>query len=117
MSFRSTERQTPKTEDLQSGGVLDENGNANIDLSLDRKSPEQGAATQVWYAISDLLANYSGQYCEDVDIAPLLTPDTPPMILGEPSSMIRTRVGSFTMSDADAEKLWLLSEKITGVQF
>lgn len=106
-----------KPAELQSRGALDAEGKAIPDLSLDRKSPEQGAATQVWCAVSDLLASFSGQYCEDVNISPLLSSDTPPMILGETASMIRAGVDAFTMNEEDAKRLWLLSEKVTGVQF
>ena len=35
------------------------------------KTPEQGAATQIWAATSPRLEGMGGLYCEDCDIAPL----------------------------------------------
>lgn len=104
-------------EDLRASGALDADGQARVDLALDRKSPEQGAATQVWCAVSQALKGHSGQYCEDCNIAPLLPSDTPPMVLGEASSMTRHGVDAFTQLRTDNEKLWKISEEATGVTF
>ncbi|AIR67716.1 SDR family NAD(P)-dependent oxidoreductase [Dickeya fangzhongdai] len=103
--------------ELQASGALDADGKATVDLSQDRKSTEQGAATQVWCATSHSLDGYSGQYCEDCQIAPLLSPDTPPMVLGEMSSMTLSGVDAFTMNDKDSQKLWEISEAATGLKF
>nr|WP_193822851.1 SDR family NAD(P)-dependent oxidoreductase [Klebsiella quasipneumoniae]QOC74734.1 SDR family NAD(P)-dependent oxidoreductase [Klebsiella quasipneumoniae] len=103
--------------DLQSSGALDSTGKATVDLSLDRKSAEQGAATQVWCATTLSLNEYSGQYCEDCQIAPLLSSETPPMILGEASSMTLQGVDAFTMDEESSRRLWGISEIATGLNF
>jgi hypothetical protein len=43
----------------------------------DFKTPEQGAATSVWCATSPQLAGMGGVYCQDVDVASILPPDSP----------------------------------------
>lgn len=43
------------------------------------KSPEQGAATQVWAATSPQLDGEGGVYCEDCDIAEPSAPESDPM--------------------------------------
>ncbi|MFE9401503.1 SDR family NAD(P)-dependent oxidoreductase [Streptomyces sp. NPDC006530] len=52
-------------EERIAAGWVDAEGN----WSLDFKTPEQGAATQVWAATSPRLAGLGGVYCEDCDIA------------------------------------------------
>ena len=41
------------------------------------KTPEAGAATTVWCAVSQQLDGMGGLYCEDCDVAPLATPGEP----------------------------------------
>ncbi|MFE1763984.1 SDR family NAD(P)-dependent oxidoreductase [Streptomyces angustmyceticus] len=69
------------------------------------KTPEQGAATQVWAATSPLLAGRGGVYCEDCDIA-------------EPAAH-DTRLGSgvqvWATDPQRAARLWRLSAELTGV--
>ncbi|MFC3832749.1 MULTISPECIES: oxidoreductase [Deinococcus] len=62
------------------------------------KTPEQGAATQVWAATSPDLAGRGGVHCEDADIA-------------------RTGQDGREQGDsaADAARLWTLSAALTGV--
>lgn len=50
-------------------GWIDEEGNP-LDPSF--KTPEQGAATQVWAATSSRLADMGGLYLEDCDVAEAL---------------------------------------------
>lgn len=40
------------------------------------KSPQQGAATQVWAATSPRLAGMGGVYCEDCDVAAIADSET-----------------------------------------
>jgi len=68
---------------------------------------EQGAATSVWCATSPQLARMGGVYCQDVDIAPILPPD----------SASNVGVRSYAIDAKAAERLWLLSERLTGVKF
>lgn len=82
-------------------GWIDEDGNP-IDPSF--KTPEQGAATQVWAATSPRLAELGGLYCEDCDVAELTTPDDAPL----------TGVRAYAVDPEEAARLWELSARLTG---
>jgi NAD(P)-dependent dehydrogenase (short-subunit alcohol dehydrogenase family) len=70
------------------------------------KNPEQGAATSVWCATSTQLEGMGGVYCEDVDIAEAVPAD---------STGVRG-VRPWAIDPEQAERLWVLSEKWTGVR-
>ena len=70
------------------------------------KTPQQGAATSVWAAVSPALANVSGRYLEDCAIG--VVDDTPMSLSGHTS---------FALDPAAADQLWALSEKIVGQKF
>jgi NAD(P)-dependent dehydrogenase (short-subunit alcohol dehydrogenase family) len=90
-------------EEKRAMGWIDEHGKIN-----DRfKSAEQGAATSVWCATSPRLAGMGGVYCEDCDIA----------ALADPASADFTGVRPWAVDPAAADRLWALSEKMTGVTF
>jgi hypothetical protein len=94
---------TPLTRDsrgsVPAGKSLAEGG--------DLKTVEQGAATSVWCATSPRLAGMGGVYCQDVDIAEILPPD----------SASNVGVRSYAIDPKAAERLWSLSERLTGVKF
>jgi NAD(P)-dependent dehydrogenase (short-subunit alcohol dehydrogenase family) len=92
-------------DDLRAAGALDEHGNVRSDANL--KTPEQGAATSVWCATSAQLQGLGGVYCEDVDIARAIAADSPD----------QDGVRPWAIDAAFAERLWALSEKLTGVSF
>jgi NAD(P)-dependent dehydrogenase (short-subunit alcohol dehydrogenase family) len=69
------------------------------------KTPEQGAATQVWAATSPRLDGLGGVYCEDCDIAGP----------AESGAVLGTGVASWAADPAEAERLWRLSADLTGV--
>ena len=71
------------------------------------KTPEQGAATQVWCATSPQLAGMGGVYCEDVDVAVEVAADSQGL----------TGVRPWAIDPALAERLWELSEIWTGARF
>lgn len=71
------------------------------------KSPEQGAATSIWCAVSPLLDNEGGVYCEDCNIAAIWTEDMHPYVGVRPHAIDRDT----------AAALWTASEKMTGVAF
>lgn len=71
------------------------------------KTSEQGAATSVWCAVSPQLADMGGVYCEDVDISGIIAEGSP---FG-PGVLPRTIDPEF------ADRLWKLSEEMTGVTF
>ena len=95
------QRYLPK-EEMVAKGWIDEDGNlANADF----KTPEQGAATQVWAATSPQLAGMGGVYCEDCDI-------TEAAPSGEPFT---GGVLDYAIDPEDAARLWRLSAELTGV--
>jgi NAD(P)-dependent dehydrogenase (short-subunit alcohol dehydrogenase family) len=69
------------------------------------KSPEQGAATQLWAATSPQLKDAGGVYCEDCDIAEPATPGAP----------LESGVAAWATDPQDAARLWALSAELTGV--
>jgi NAD(P)-dependent dehydrogenase (short-subunit alcohol dehydrogenase family) len=71
------------------------------------KTVEQGAATSVWCATSPMLAGKGGVYCEDCDIAPLWTEGMSRYVGARPH----------ITDPVLAEKLWAVSETMTGVIF
>lgn len=73
------------------------------------KTAEQGAATSVWCAASKQLQGMGGVYCENVDIAKSIT--------GTESTVIPDGVCAWAIDPDLAESLWMLSEKLTGVDF
>lgn len=92
-------------DELRAMGVLDEQGQVSSDAKL--KTVEQGAATTTWCATSPQLNGIGGIYCEDVDIASPAAAD----------STERVGVKSWATDPELAERLWTLSEKLTGVRF
>ncbi|MEU8362403.1 SDR family NAD(P)-dependent oxidoreductase [Nonomuraea sp. NPDC048882] len=94
------QRHLPK-EEMVALGWIDEEGNA---LPASLKTPEQGAATQVWAATSPQLDGMGGVYCEDCDIAePTTEPDAP------------SGVRPYATDPGQAARLWALSAELTGV--
>ncbi|MGV6871898.1 hypothetical protein ACUSIJ_04300 [Pseudochelatococcus sp. B33] len=91
-------------DEINAFDVYDENGNRRVDLARDLKSPEQGAATSVWAATSPQLGGIGGVYCEDCEVA-LLQAEAP----GDKG------VAPWAMDPDEAERLWTLSERLTGL--
>ncbi|MBZ5667426.1 MAG: SDR family NAD(P)-dependent oxidoreductase [Acidobacteriia bacterium] len=73
----------------------------------DFKTLEQGAATSVWCATNPQLAGMGGVYCQDVDVAEILPPDSPSNV----------GVREYAIDPKSAKCLWTLSEELTGVKF
>jgi NAD(P)-dependent dehydrogenase (short-subunit alcohol dehydrogenase family) len=72
--------------------------------TLRLKTVEQGAATQVWAATSEILEGKGGVYCEDCDIAE---------VAHEAGS---SGVRPYAIDHALADELWTRSETWTGVK-
>jgi NAD(P)-dependent dehydrogenase (short-subunit alcohol dehydrogenase family) len=96
---------------LRAAGVIDDDGNPIIDPAKNLKTVEQGAATSVWCATSPQLEGMGGVYCQNSDIAPLVS-----------DSLAANPIGSMALGvmphavDLDAaDRLWSLSEQLTGV--
>ena len=96
------QRHLPRQE-MVAAGWIDEQGNTLNPAGF--KTPEQGAATQVWAATSPQLDGLGGVYCEDCDIAEL-APDDQEFTGG---------VRSYAVDPEQAARLWALSAELTGV--
>ena len=98
-------REAPR-ELLQNFGFIDENGDPVQEVVASLKTIPQGAATTVWAATSPLLDDVGGVYCEDSDIAEVALGQDEP-----------TGVKPYSLDEANAKRLWALSEKLTGITF
>jgi NAD(P)-dependent dehydrogenase (short-subunit alcohol dehydrogenase family) len=88
-------------EEMVDLGWIDDNRNlANPDF----KTPEQGAATQIWAATSPQLDDLGGLYCEDCDVAE--PTDSTAMMAG---------VRDHATDPDEAARLWTLSAELTGL--
>lgn len=95
-------------EDLERMGVTQNpDGSYQAPEGDNFKTPEEGAATSVWCATSPQLQGKGGVYCEDVDVASRVADDATTL------SGVRERA----IDPAAAERLWTLSERLTGVTF
>ncbi|MDE1990922.1 MAG: SDR family NAD(P)-dependent oxidoreductase [Rhizobiaceae bacterium] len=89
-------------DEMIAAGWLDADGNP-ADPTF--KTPQQGAATQVWAATSSQLNGFGGVYCEDCDIAPL--------DIGAQPSFVGVR--GHAVDPEQAARLWRLSAELTGI--
>lgn len=90
-------------EEQMAFGWFDEEGNLNEMF----KTTEQGASTTVWCATSLLLNGSGGVYCENCNVAEPWKAGNPPMV----------GVYPHVRDETLADKLWVESEKLTGVKF
>ncbi len=95
------QRHLPKEEMVERGWIDAEGRPLN---PAGFKTPEQGAATQVWAATSPLLADRGGVYLEDCDIAE-----------PAPADGARRGVKEWASDPEQAARLWELSAELTGV--
>lgn len=95
-------------------GFLDENGNIRPEVLASLKTVPQGAATTVWAATSPLLDNIGGVYCEDGDIAELLSDD--PAVHSN-AKLHQSGVMAYSVDADNAKRLWTLTEELTGIDF
>ncbi len=93
--------------DKKATGFLDAEGKPVIDPENNMKTLEQGAATSVWCGTSSLLDGKGGVYCENSNIARAVPADSQ-----EPLG-----VRPWAMNLDLAERLWQVSEKLTGVSY
>ncbi|MEU1403011.1 SDR family NAD(P)-dependent oxidoreductase [Streptomyces sp. NPDC005728] len=89
-------------EEMIERGWIDEQGNVLNPEGF--KTPQQGAATQVWAATSPQLEGMGGVYLEDCDIAEPATADD-----------ARFGVKAWATDPEQAARLWALSAQLTGV--
>ena len=95
--------------DLQAMGFRDAEGGITPRIAALYKTVAQGAATTVWCAANPRLEGLGGVYCEDCDVAA-------PAPAGEARSGT-SGVLPWAMDGERAERLWQLSEQLTGVGF
>ncbi|MCM2477520.1 SDR family NAD(P)-dependent oxidoreductase [Rhizobium sp. CG5] len=89
-------------EEMTAEGWLDASG-APADPTF--KTPQQGAATQVWAATSPQLDGLGGLYCEDCDVA----------ARAEKLNEAFAGVRDYATNPNEAKRLWALSAELTGV--
>ncbi|HEY4203280.1 MAG TPA: oxidoreductase [Devosiaceae bacterium] len=94
-------------DELIASGFVDADMRPVIDPERNMKTTAQGAATSVWCATSPQLDGMGGVYCENCDIAPALPAD----------STAHLGVRPWAMDGALADRLWTLSERLTGVEW
>lgn len=87
-------------------GFCDTEGNLLPEVAASLKTIPQGAATTVWCATSPLLNHIGGVYCEDADIAELVS-----------GNSISNGVKDYSLDEASAKRFWKWSEEVTGISF
>lgn len=95
-------------------GFFDEHGNMRPEILANLKTIPQGAATSVWVATSPLLNNIGGVYCEDGDIAALISAD---QVAQTNASLHKNGVQPYSLDKSNAKQLWKLTEEMTGIEF
>lgn len=93
---------------LRAMGLVDDAGRPVIDPESSKKTPEQGAATSVWCATSPALAGAGGVYCQDCDVARLVTKP----VIDNPVGSRPLGVAPHAVDRDAAERLWALSERL-----
>jgi NAD(P)-dependent dehydrogenase (short-subunit alcohol dehydrogenase family) len=96
------QRHLPR-EEMVALGWLDENGDPTPEAAAGFKTPEAGAATEVWAATSPQLAGRGGLYLEDCEVAGLAH---------EPGAH---GVRDYAVDPEAAARLWAVSAERTGV--
>jgi NAD(P)-dependent dehydrogenase (short-subunit alcohol dehydrogenase family) len=92
-------------DEIRATGYVDENGFPIIDPARNMKTAEQAAATSVWCATSRQLEGLGGVYCENCDVASPVPADSTELLGVKP----------WARDPELADRLWQLSERVTGV--
>jgi NAD(P)-dependent dehydrogenase (short-subunit alcohol dehydrogenase family) len=100
----------------QAWGLVDADGNPVINPLRQFKTVPQRAATTVWAATSPLLDGTGGLYLENANIAPR-SADLSNLDQMRVDPRGFSGVEDFALNIESADKLWTLSEKLTGVAF
>ncbi|MFM0073548.1 hypothetical protein PQQ86_20550 [Paraburkholderia sediminicola] len=93
-------------KELQALGYRNEDGEIPEDQRTAYKTVQQGAATTVWCATNPALDAIGGVYCENADIATAVAANHASL----------DGVLPWAIDQAAAERLWALSETLTGVR-
>lgn len=94
-------------EELQALGYRNRDGEIPQEQRAFYKTVQQGAATTVWCATNPALDAVGGVYCENADIAAAVTANHATL----------DGVLPWAIDQAAAERLWALSETMTGVRW
>lgn len=94
------------SREIATSGVFDDEGRLITVDKRDLKTAEQGAATVVWCAASPRLDGVGGVYCENCDVARIASVNTDEML----------GVREWAVDREHAERLWSLSEGLTGAR-
>lgn len=92
-------------EEMVAMGWLDEQGNVSELASTLFKTTTQGCSTSLWCGTSAQLVGRGGLYCEDCDVAELMTADTPRF----------SHVAPWAVDDDNAIRLWDASLDMLGL--
>lgn len=87
-------------EEMVALGWTDADGNVSEAASKMFKSTEGGAATSVWCATASNIGDFGGLYCEDCDVANLMTDE----------SLRFFDVAPWAVDEASADRLWEISQ-------
>ncbi|MEW1956174.1 SDR family NAD(P)-dependent oxidoreductase [Kineococcus sp. NPDC059986] len=96
------QRHLPR-EEMVALGWIDDDGELLMDGF---KSPQAGAATEVWAATNPVLDGKGGVFCEDCEVALPVDAERPPFTAG---------VAPHATDPEAAARLWTLSAELTGV--
>nr|WP_229752634.1 oxidoreductase [Paenibacillus physcomitrellae] len=99
-------------EDLNAIGASEDQGHRSTVVPDGYKTAEQGAATTVWCAANTQLEGKGGVYCLDVDIAEVV-----PSLELDGVTQVLDGVLPWAIDPELAERLWQMSEEMTGVKF
>lgn len=99
------------TEEMRKFGVIDESGNPILDPERQLKTIEQGAATQIWCATNPRLKEIGGVYCENVEVAPVISLDER-IEMSDIDSTRMVGVMPYAVDLEAADRLWNLSEQL-----
>jgi len=94
-------RHLPKGE-LANMGWVDEKGEPTDLAKQFIKAPDEGAATILWAATSSLLDDRGGEYCENCDIAAMVTDSTPRW----------AGVVDWAVDESAAARLWEMTDEM-----
>ncbi|WP_422743317.1 SDR family NAD(P)-dependent oxidoreductase [Mycobacterium sp. WMMD1722] len=92
---------------LRQMGLIDDAGRPVVDPRRGKKTPQQGAATVVFAATSELLEEVGGVYLLDNDVSPIVDD-----LVEVTSEHIPAYVTSSSIDPEQARRLWTLSERL-----
>lgn len=105
------QRHLPR-EEMVALGWVDADGNRSDTVAF--KTPEAGAATEVWAATSPRLAGRGGLYLEDCEVAEVVGPADGPGEAGRPAAPTHG-VREYALDPESAARLWAVSAERAGV--